>query len=473
MNNYIFYDFETTGRNSSWDQIIQIGAILTDSNLKEIDRFEARSKLKPGQIPYPKAILVNKSSVYDLTKSNLSNFELINKMKDKFQSWSPALFIGYNSIAFDENFLRESLFRNLYDPYLTVTNGNKRTDLLNIIRTNHIINPNIIKIPLNDKNKPSYKLDKIAPINKIDDFNAHDATGDSIATMKLTKIIKDKNPDLWFSCLLTAKREDTNKLLEDEKIVCITESYFGKTTPYIVSLLCYHPIYKSAQCFDLKNDPNDYINLTKDTLKHFVSKSPKIIRSLPTNKSPVIINKNYFSKINEYAHLSFEELEKRSKIILSNTEFKKNIEQILLHQAEEREEMSSQQDIYFEETIYKSFPTNNEKIIMQEFHEAKWENKLKIADKFNNTKYQYFAEQIIYEEHPNVLSKETFNKINRSISNKIFSTNKEKWNTIPNAYKEIDDLRNEYDNLNDQKTLRQLEELNFLIENIEKKFQDA
>ena len=64
--NYIFYDFETTGRNSNWDQILQVGAIFTDPNFKEIDKIEARTALKPGQIPYPKAILVNKSSINNL-----------------------------------------------------------------------------------------------------------------------------------------------------------------------------------------------------------------------------------------------------------------------------------------------------------------------------------------------------------------------------------------------------------------------
>ena len=30
---FIFYDFETTGRNYNWDQIIQVGAVLTNETL--------------------------------------------------------------------------------------------------------------------------------------------------------------------------------------------------------------------------------------------------------------------------------------------------------------------------------------------------------------------------------------------------------------------------------------------------------
>jgi len=33
--NFVFYDLETTGRNATWDQILQIGAILVDSNFKK------------------------------------------------------------------------------------------------------------------------------------------------------------------------------------------------------------------------------------------------------------------------------------------------------------------------------------------------------------------------------------------------------------------------------------------------------
>ena len=76
--NYIFYDFETTGRESNWDQIIQVGAVLTNNNFQEIDRFESRCCLRPGLIPYPQAILVNKSSTNDLTKTKLSHFSLID-----------------------------------------------------------------------------------------------------------------------------------------------------------------------------------------------------------------------------------------------------------------------------------------------------------------------------------------------------------------------------------------------------------
>ena len=62
MSNYIFYDFETSSSNKYWGQIIQIGAVLTNDNLDELDRFDARCRLSPGIIFEAMALIVNISS---------------------------------------------------------------------------------------------------------------------------------------------------------------------------------------------------------------------------------------------------------------------------------------------------------------------------------------------------------------------------------------------------------------------------
>ena len=42
---FIFYDSETTGTDTTFDQIVQLAAILTDANLNVLDRFETRCHL--------------------------------------------------------------------------------------------------------------------------------------------------------------------------------------------------------------------------------------------------------------------------------------------------------------------------------------------------------------------------------------------------------------------------------------------
>ena len=118
---FICYDFETTGRNSNWDQIIQVGAVLTNETLDEIDFFEISCSLKPGTIPEPEALMVNETIPRD--DGNISHYSLVKLMWQKFTNWvnayNPIAFIGYNSVNFDEEFLRRTLYKNLFPPFLT------------------------------------------------------------------------------------------------------------------------------------------------------------------------------------------------------------------------------------------------------------------------------------------------------------------------------------------------------------------
>ena len=69
--NYVFYDLETSGLSKQFDQILQFGAILTDGELKEIDRLEVRCRLQTHIIPSPRALQVTRVSPSSLTDESL------------------------------------------------------------------------------------------------------------------------------------------------------------------------------------------------------------------------------------------------------------------------------------------------------------------------------------------------------------------------------------------------------------------
>ena len=79
MSNFVFYDFETSSSNKFWGQIIQVGAVLTNDKLEELDRYEARCRLSPGIIPEAMALIVNKSSPSLLKGSNLSHYQMVRQ----------------------------------------------------------------------------------------------------------------------------------------------------------------------------------------------------------------------------------------------------------------------------------------------------------------------------------------------------------------------------------------------------------
>ena len=107
---YVFYDTETTGTETAFDQILQFAAIKTDDDLNELDRFNIRCRLLPHIIPSPGALRVTHVTPAMLTDPALpSHYEMIRQIRDKLLAWSPATFIGFNSIAFDEDLLRQAL----------------------------------------------------------------------------------------------------------------------------------------------------------------------------------------------------------------------------------------------------------------------------------------------------------------------------------------------------------------------------
>ena len=87
MANFIFYDFETSSSNKYWGQIIQIGAVLTNDELQELDRYAARCRLRTGVIPEAMALIVNKTSPKLLKGANLSHYEMIRQFIKVLRGW--------------------------------------------------------------------------------------------------------------------------------------------------------------------------------------------------------------------------------------------------------------------------------------------------------------------------------------------------------------------------------------------------
>ncbi len=444
MKKIIFYDLETTGRSAYWDQIIQIAAICTDEHLNVLDEINLIGKLNSFSVPNPEALLVNKIPIDNIVKSNFSNYSLISEISHKFSEWSPGTFIGYNSIKFDEEVIRNAFFKNLFDPYLTVKNNNTRVDLLDITRIANFFYPNKIKSLLNNKGSAIMKLESIAHTNGIKNFTAHDALGDTYASLELAKLIKSQIPDLWDKSISQGNKTQLEDLVAS-KPFCYLESFFGKSKLFCLSFVGFHPKYKWALCFDLFADPKKILDMDKSNIYAFLENSPKKIRKIKLNKSPILLDIEIKKTLDEYNEVPDEVLLERHNFISTNQEFKDKVlscyDEIILDEP--------QLDIYAEESIYKKFISSSDSFLMKEFQKADWINKFIIMEKFKDERLKYFAEILIFEEQPNLLERKHFLKIREHLKKRILSTNKEKWLTIYDAYRKIDDLRVKYDNNNE------------------------
>ena len=150
------------------------------------------------------------------------------------------------------------------------------------------------------------------------------------------------------------------------------------------------------------------------------------------------MNSSYGMNFDNYKQLGIKKLKQRAKLVRENKEFAKKVATILDDDAREKQELDSLMDVYAEESIYKKFTSADDNKIMLEFHRVDWKDKFSILQKFKDDRMQYFGKKILYEESPQSLPEEEYNSVHKEIASMILSTNKEKWNTIPRTYNEID-----------------------------------
>ena len=471
------YDIESSSALTSWASILEIGGILIDENFKEIDRFNLRGRIPSYEIPQASALIVNKTSIDLLTKSNLSNYMLISQVETIFKKWSPAMFLGWSNVNFDCEMVRKSFFRNLRFPYITNASPNKRHDGLNIARAAYAIDSSILNTELNEKGNVSMKLESLVRMQGYDTTNSHTAQFDAIAACKILHLINKKvQPELWNSFLRTANRSDTETIVKKEQIITLVEYYYGKSKFHLVAPLhpkfCIHPVYQYAQAIDLKTDIEPLINMSINELKKEMSKSPKFLRTIRSNKAPIIIDSEYGLKADPYKSMDPNLIKHRAKIIRENERFSENILTALREIAEEKEQSKSQETLFAEESIYEKFTSNKDTSLFAAWHSAPFKEKLRLLDKFDDSRLVSFGKKIIYEEAPEVLPPDMLRSIKLGIAKRILSNNNEKWWTVGQSYTEIDTLRDKYSNENDQEKLKFLDELNEYVMSVQKKYEN-
>jgi exodeoxyribonuclease-1 len=481
--NYVVWDIETDSAQTDWATIIEIGGILLDENFKEKERFQARCRLPQDRVPSATALCINKSNVDLLTKGNLSHYEMLTQVEQKFREWSPATFLGYSSINFDDEVIRKEFFKSLRKPYLTNTDGNVRHDALNVVRAAFAIDDDVLKTELNAKGNKSMKLESLARLNGFESAGAHSALFDTELTVKVLDLIKQKQPTLWQEYFKTSSKLIVENLIKQEKIFTLNEYFYGTSRLYLCAPLhpnaCTHPIYNWGQAIDLRADVELIQKLNYEDLKKEMKKSPKFLRTIRSNKAPIILDQSFGMKVEPYSKLDPNLLKKRAELVKTNEKFSQDICNILREAAEEKMETASQEDIEPEESIYSGGMDYLKKdgLLFQKFHQEDWKGKFAMIDKFKDERMVTFAHSLIFNEAPEILPKEIHKKIKRRIASRILSTNKEKWWTVSAFYSECDEIRENEDKMFSFKTvdekLKFLDGINEYVMNLEQKYSDA
>ena len=435
---FVFYDTETTGTDTSFDQILQFGAIRTDHELRELERFEIRCRLLPHVVPSPEALCVTGISVEQLTDPGLpSHYDMMQTIKAKLDAWSPAVFIGHNSMRFDEHLLRQAFYKTLHDPYLTNTNGNCRLDSLPILQAVNFFQPRTLSVPVNKRNQPTFSLAHIAPLNGFRHDAAHDAMGDTEATLHLCRLVRKRAEGYWSNFVRFAPKATVLDFVEANDVFSFTDVFFGRAYSWMVTALGPNPDYDSEVfVFDLSNDPEAFAALADDDLSARLAASPKPVRRLRANAGPCILPCEDVPAPVRMRMPGTDDIRHRAAWIRGNEAFAQRLIAAMVGAREAKES-----SVHVEEQIYDDFTGYEDQAVMAEFHEAAWSGRPDLLDRLSDARLKVLGERLLFIEAPETMPAHDRSRYEADLAGRLMADEGTiPWRTLLQAIRETDAL---------------------------------
>jgi exodeoxyribonuclease-1 len=265
---FFFYDLETSGFSPRGARIMQFGGQRTDMQLKPVgEPVNLLIKLTPDVLPDPDAVLVTGITPQQSIAEGLTEAEFLKVFHEEVVK-PGTIFTGFNSVRFDDEFMRFLLYRNFYDSYeWEWKDGNSRWDLLDVVRMTRALRPDGIKWPFASDGKPANRLEYLSSVNKLEHSNAHDALSDVQATIEVARLLRDKQPEL-FDYLLKYRDKKAVKALVEKGVPFTYTSgkYAGSYLHTTAAVLLSKRPRDEALVYDLRFDPLPFAEMSVDQL---------------------------------------------------------------------------------------------------------------------------------------------------------------------------------------------------------------
>lgn len=402
---YLFYDLETTGLNKCFDQVVQFAAIRTDKQLRELERHEIMIRLLPDVTPAPDAIITHRIGIKQMQQGE-SEISAIQKIHHLLNT-PGTISVGYNSLSFDDEFLRFSFYRNLLAPYThQYANQCGRMDIYPMVTMYFLFNNDSLRWPTIE-NKISLKLEAINQQNNLASGQAHNAMVDVEVTLALArKLLKQKK--MWNYLIKSFdKKTDLNRMTQlpfslaagdcqfQEGIM--VSGTFGHNNAFHVPVvgLGQHLHYKNQSLW-LRLDQEILGNTSLDLTS--IAENTFVIRKKPAEQ-PILLPPSERFK----SHLSKERkqiTDKNRLWLQKNPDIMRAICQYHCNFKYPKVEHVDSQAILYEA----GFPSPQQERLYASFHQAKAAQKSALAEKISDRHRRELAHRLVARHFPDALS---------------------------------------------------------------------
>ena len=301
---FYWHDYETFGADPSRDRPVQFAGLRTDQDLNPVgEPLVLYSRPADDFLPQPQACLVTGISPQLALDKGIPESAFIEAIHREL-ALPGTCSVGYNSLRFDDEVTRYTLYRNFYEPYgREWQNGNSRWDLIDLVRTAYALRPDGIEWPLREDGLASFRLQDLTTANGIAHEAAHDALSDVHATIAMARLVRDRQPRLYDYVLRHRDKRSAQTLLDVEgmKPVLHVSGMFGAQRHNIALIvpLALHPVNSNELvCYDLSADPAPLMELAPEQLGELLfSRTADLpegterpgIKSVHINRCPVLV----------------------------------------------------------------------------------------------------------------------------------------------------------------------------------------
>ena len=371
---FFFYDLETSGLSGRHDRVMQFAGQRTSMELESVgDPVNVLVALNDDTLPSPDALFVTGISPQQTVADGYTEAQFADLLlNDVFTEDTIA--VGYNNIRFDDEFVRHLMWRNFRDPYeWSWRDGRSRWDLLDVVRMTRALRPEGIKWPVVD-GKPVNKLELLTKENGIDHFKAHDAMSDVEALIEVTRLIRDKQPQLYEYLLKMRDKNEVKKLvnLDNKQPFVYTSGRFDaeyqKTT---VAFPLTAGKNNSVVVYDLRVDPTPFVDLDSRELASklyatWEERKAEGFEALPAkemqyNRVPAVAPLGVLEQGDGWSKIGLDKvtIEKHKNILLASPHFAENIRAVF----EDKPEYKKSPDV--EAQLYDGFLNDADRLRVQ------------------------------------------------------------------------------------------------------------
>ncbi|MGI9313938.1 MAG: exodeoxyribonuclease I [Luminiphilus sp.] len=300
---FYWHDYETSGADATQDRPWQFAGVRTNAALEIIgEPLTLYAKPTPDRLPHPAAIRVTGITPQVAAEKGVTEAEFIARIHAELAS-PHTCGIGYNSIRFDDEITRFTLWRCLRDPYAREwQNGNSRWDLLDVTRAYRALRPSGIEWPLREDGFSSFRLEELTAANGIEHGAAHDAMADVIATIEMAKLLKRSDGELFATLYQQRSKRAVSGLLDLEQLTPLVHvsGMFGAARQNLALIVpvAWHPQNNSEViCVDLGQPPDfleqdpavirEHLFTPQADLPDGIERPP--IKTIRLNRAPVLL----------------------------------------------------------------------------------------------------------------------------------------------------------------------------------------